>query len=94
MFYKRYRVNEVVAELDQSDFEDSEDDLDGYLDMKSDNEAYTNEKRDLPVEGEEERTEKEDVLIGNTERYGVITLLSSPLPFLPSTPFSLVVQLL
>ena len=64
MFYKRYRVNEVVAELDQSDFEDSEDDLDEYLDMKSDNEAYMNEKRDLPVEGEEERTEKEDVLIG------------------------------
>ena len=33
-------MNEVVAELDRSDFEDSEDDLDGYLDMKSDDE-YT-----------------------------------------------------
>ena len=32
-------MNEVVAELDRSDFEDSEDDLDGYLDMKSDDEA-------------------------------------------------------
>ena len=28
-------MNEVVAELDGSDFEDSEDDFDGYLDMKS-----------------------------------------------------------
>ena len=32
-------MNEVVAELDRSDFEDSEDDHDGYLDMKSDDEA-------------------------------------------------------
>ena len=37
-------MNEVVAELDRSDFEDSEDDLDGYLDMKSDDEAYTNKR--------------------------------------------------
>ena len=35
MACKRYTVNEVVAELDRSDFEDSEDDLDGYLDMKT-----------------------------------------------------------
>ena len=28
-------MNEVVAELDGSDFEDSKDDFDGYLDMKS-----------------------------------------------------------
>ena len=55
-------MNEVVAELDGSDFEDSEDDVDGYLDMESD--AYTNERRDSAVEGNEERTEKEDVLIG------------------------------
>ena len=30
-------MNEVVAELDGSDFEDSEDDFDGYLDIKNDN---------------------------------------------------------
>ena len=57
-------MNEVVAELDRSDFEDSEDDLDGYLDMKSDDEAYTNKRRDGAVEGNEEITEKEDDLIG------------------------------
>ena len=57
-------LNEVVAELDRSDFEDSEDDLDGCLDMKSDDEAYTNKRRDGAVEGNEERTEKEDDLIG------------------------------
>ena len=57
-------MNEVVAELDRSDFEDSEDDLDGYLDMKSDDEAYTNKRRDGAVEGNEEGTEKEDDLIG------------------------------
>ena len=54
-------MKEVVAELDGSDFEDSEDDFDGYLDMESDNDAYTNETRDGAVEGDEERTEKEDV---------------------------------
>ena len=64
MACKRYTVNEVVAELDGSDFEDSEDDFDEYLDMKSDDEAYTNMRRDRAVEGDEERTEKEDVLIG------------------------------
>ena len=64
MACKRYTVNEVVAELDRSDFEDSEDDLDGYLDMKSDDEAYTNKRSDGAVEGNEERTEKEDDLIG------------------------------
>ena len=47
-------MNEVVAQLDGSDFEDSEDDFDGYLDMESDNDN---------VEEDEERTEKEDVLI-------------------------------
>ena len=57
-------MNEVVAELDGSDFEDSEDDFDGYLDMKSNDEAYTNKRRDGAVEGDEERTEKKDVLIG------------------------------
>ena len=41
MACKRYTVDEVVAELDESDFEDSEDDFDGYLDMESDNEAHT-----------------------------------------------------
>ena len=56
-------MNEVVAELDGSDFEDSEYDFDGYLDMKSD-EAYTNKRRDGAVEGNEERTEKEQLLIG------------------------------
>ena len=35
-----------------------------YLDMKSDDEAYTNNRRDGAVEGNEERTKKEDVLIG------------------------------
>ena len=64
MAYKRYTVNEVMAELDGSDFEDSEDDFDGYLDMKSNDEAYTNKRRDGAVEGDEERTEKEDVFIG------------------------------
>ena len=64
MACKRYTLNEVVAELDGSDFEDSEDDFDGYLDMKSDDEAYTNKRRDGAVEGDEERTEKADVLIG------------------------------
>ena len=38
-------MNEVVAELDGSDFEESEDDFDGYLDMKSNDEAYTNKRR-------------------------------------------------
>ena len=33
-------MNEVLAELDGSDFEDSEDDFDGYLDMESDNDVY------------------------------------------------------
>ena len=33
-------MNVVVAELDGSAFEDSEDDVDGYLDMEND--AYTN----------------------------------------------------
>ena len=64
MACKRYSVNEVVAELDGSDFEDSKDDFDGYLDMKSDDEAYTNKSRDGAVERNEERTEKDDVLIG------------------------------
>ena len=57
-------MNEVVTELDVSDFEESKDDFDGHLDMKSDDEAYTNKRRDGAVEGNEERTEKEDVLIG------------------------------
>ena len=57
MACKRYTVNEVVAELDGSDF-------DGYLDMKSNDEAYTNKRMDGAVEGDEERTEKEHVLIG------------------------------
>ena len=56
-------MNEVVAELDGSDFEESEDDFDGYMDMNSDDETYTNKRRDRAVEGDEERTEKEDVLI-------------------------------
>ena len=64
MACKRYTVNEVVAELDRSDFEHSEYDFDGYLDMKSDDEAYTNKRRDGAVEGDEERAEKEDLLIG------------------------------
>ena len=38
-------MNKVLAELDGSDFEDSEDDLDGYLTMKSDDEVYTNKRR-------------------------------------------------
>ena len=58
-----HAVNEVMAELDASDFEDSEDDFDGYFDMKSNDEAYTNKRRDRAVEGDEERTEKEDVFI-------------------------------
>ena len=33
-------MNEVAAELDGSDFEDSDDDFDGYLDMESDNDVY------------------------------------------------------
>ena len=57
-------MNEDVAELDGSDFEDSEEDFDGYLDMKSDDEAYTNKRRVRAVEEDEERTEKEDILIG------------------------------
>ena len=55
-------MNEVVAELDRSDFEDSEECLDSYLDVKSDDEAYTNKRRDGAVQGNEERTEKEDDL--------------------------------
>ena len=58
MACKRYAVNEVVTELDGSDFEDSEDDFDWYLDMESDNEAYTNDRRDGAVERDEGRTEK------------------------------------
>ena len=42
----------------------SEDDVDGYLDMKSNDEAYTNKRRDGAVEGDEEIAKKEDVLIG------------------------------
>ena len=57
-------MNEVVAELDGSDFEDCEDDFDGYLDMKSNDEAYTNKRRARAVDGDAERTEKVDVLIG------------------------------
>ena len=34
-------MNEVVAELDGSNFEDSEYDFDGYLDMESYNDVYT-----------------------------------------------------
>ena len=34
-------MNEVVAELYGSNFEDSDDDFDGYLDMESDNDVYT-----------------------------------------------------
>ena len=49
MACKRYSVNEVVAELDRSDFEDSKDDFDGYLDMKSDDEAYTNKSRETKM---------------------------------------------
>ena len=41
MACKRYTVNEVAAELDGSNFEDSENDFDGYLDMESDNDVYT-----------------------------------------------------
>ena len=44
-FAVRSTENEAVAELDGSDFEDSEDDFDGYLDMKSNDEAYTNKRR-------------------------------------------------
>ena len=55
----------------------SEDDFDGYLDMKSNDEAYTNKRRDGAVEGDEERTKKEDVLIGtNRSRYRVIFYLA------------------
>ena len=61
-------VNEVVAELDGSDFEDSEDDVDGYLDMESD--AYTNERRDGAVEGDGKKTQKEDFLIGTNVEIG------------------------
>ena len=50
-------MNEVVAELDGSDF-------DGYLDRESDYEVYTNKRQDGAVEGDEERTEKDDVFIG------------------------------
>ena len=63
-------MKEVEAELDGSDFEDSEDDFDGYLDMESDNETYMNEGRDEAVEEDEERTEKEDVLIGTNIETG------------------------
>ena len=61
MACKKYTMNEVVSGLDGGDFEDGEDDFDGYLD--SDKEAYTNERRLGAVEGDEVRTE-EDVLIG------------------------------
>ena len=47
----------------ESDFEDSKDDFDRYFDMQIDDEAYTNKRNDGAVEGDEERTEKEDVLI-------------------------------
>ena len=47
-------MNEVVAELDGSDFEDSEDDFDWY--------PY--KRRHGVVHGDKERTEKENVLIG------------------------------
>ena len=86
-------MNEVVAELDGRDLEDSEDDFDGYLDTKSDDEAYTNKRRDGAVE-ETKRTEKEDVLIATNIEIESYCLLSSPLALLPSTPFSLAVQLL
>ena len=34
-------MNEVVAELYGNNFEDSEDDFDGYFEMESDNDVYT-----------------------------------------------------
>ena len=58
----------------------SEDDFNGYLDMKSNDEAYTNKRRDGAVEGDEER----GCSYWNKQRYRVIDLLSSPLAFLPS----------
>ena len=45
-------MNEVVAKFKGSDFEDSEDDFDRYLDMESYNDTYTNETRDGAVEGD------------------------------------------
>ena len=63
-------MNEVVAELDESDFEDSEDDFDGYLDMESDNEAHTSEKRDSAVKRDEGRSDIEDVLIRTNREIG------------------------
>ena len=54
--------------VDGSDFEDSKDDVDGYLDMESD--AYTNERRDGAVDGDEERAQKEDVPIGTNKEIG------------------------
>ena len=54
-------MNEVVAELD-GDFEEGEYDFDGYLDLESD--TRMREGTAGAVEGDEERTQKEDVLIG------------------------------
>ena len=50
MACKRYTVNEVVAELYGSNFEDSEDDFDGYLDMESDNNVYTQSPKERLAE--------------------------------------------
>ena len=66
MACKRYTVNEVVAQLDGSDFEDSEDDFDGYFDMKSDDETYTNKRRDGAVEGDKKEMRKRMFLLEQT----------------------------
>ena len=58
-------MNEVVAELDGSDFEDSEYDVDGYLDMESD--AYMNERRDGAVEEMKKELRKRMFLLEQTQ---------------------------
>ena len=55
MASRRYTVNEVVDELDVSDFKHSEDDFDGYLDIDSDTETNRNYREDDTEEREEER---------------------------------------
>ena len=89
-----YTVNEVVAELDGSDLEHSEDDLMSIWTLKvmmsptrirEGTELWRETKKEL---------RKRMFLFKQTYRERVIDLLSSPLAFLPNTPFSLAVQLL
>ena len=49
MAQRQYRLNEVVERIDGSDFEDSDDDFDGYLDSESEENMRERDERDAEV---------------------------------------------